>query len=421
MATIYQKATWTVLRASLKLSFFERQGIRIGPGPELPSPPFLLLADHSNAFDPVAIGFRSPAPIRFMANIEGISPVAASFSDLVGVYGRRKGGNDIGAFRRTLELACQGEAIGIFPEGDRSWDGATQAFRPGIARLAKRLGLPLVLVRQKGNYLARPRWARRPRSGPRTIEWAVFDADEVGRLSTPLLEQVIAQALEKDDIKDALLEGRSFSGVRVAEGVERFLWRCPVCGRHDDAEGRGTSLRGKGDEIRCERCGSRWELDANLRVRPLNVPLTLYRAPILDLKDWSDWQRESIPELLSGGIGTGEPGREPRNFHASGVLLSRLKGRALVRFGRGSLRLADGELLFESGDDRRIFLASEVRGFVDNFNVYSEFGYRGERWRLEFSGGNVAKWCHALGDGTSAVCASARQPRAEEARAGVVA
>ena len=40
--------------------------------------------------------------------------------------------------------------------------------------------------------------------------------------------------------------------------------------------------------------------------------------------------------------------------------------------------------------------APAVRGFVDNFNAFSEFDYRGQRWRLEFGGGNAAKWAYAL-------------------------
>jgi hypothetical protein len=149
-------------------------------------------------------------------------------------------------------------------------------------------------------------------------------------------------------------------------------------------------LAGRNDEIRCVRCGSRWSVDANLRVRPINTPLSLHETPIADLKDWSDWQRRRLPDLLR------EEGRGPGGFGTSLVSLSRRKGTALERFGRGSLRLDEGEVLFESADLRLSFPVTEVSGFVDNFNVFSEFGHRGERWRLEFGEGNSAKWCQAL-------------------------
>jgi 1-acyl-sn-glycerol-3-phosphate acyltransferase len=390
MSTWYQSAAWGLFHALAAERLLWRQGVEVGGGNSLPSsPPFLLVADHANALDPYVIGSLFAFPIHFMANIEGVSPIKAAFADLFSAYGRRKGATDIGALRRTFELAASGDSIGIFPEGDRSWDGASLPLRPGVARLAKRLGLPLVIVRQRGNYLTRPRWARSRRYGRWTLEPVVFEAAELGRYSEALLDQMIERALAKDEIKDAQAEGREFSGRGNAEGVERLLWQCPACGEADDEEGRGTALRGEGNVIRCARCGASWSLDANLRVEPLDARSVPGGFPLADLKDWSDWQRRGLRTVASE--------RRPSGLVASSVALSRRRGGALERFGRGALRLRNGELLFESGRSRFVFRAAEVRGFVDNFNTFSEFGHRGERWRLEFGGGNVAKWCYALG------------------------
>jgi len=390
MSTWYQSAAWGLFHALAAERLLRRQGVEMRGGEGLPSsPPFLLIADHANALDPYVIGSIFPFPIHFMANIEGVSPIKAAFADLFSAYGRRKGATDIGALRRTFELAASGDSIGIFPEGDRSWDGASLPLRPGVARLVKRLGLPLVIVRQRGNYLAKPRWARNRRRGRWTLEPVLFEAAELSRYSEGLLDEMIGRALAKNDIKDALAEDRVFSGSGTAEGVERLLWQCPVCGEADDGEGRGTALRGKGDVIRCVRCGASWILDANLRVEPLDARSSPGGFRFADLKDWSDWQRSGLPVAIE---------HRPRGLVASSVLLSRRKGGVLERFGRGALRLRNGELLFESDRARFVFRAAEVRGFVDNFNSFSEFGHRGERWRLEFGGGNIAKWCYALGN-----------------------
>jgi ribosomal protein S27AE len=323
-----------------------------------------------------------------MANIEGVSPAKAFFAGLVGTYSRRKGANDIAALRKTIGLARSGEAIGIFPEGDRSWDGASTPIRPGAGRLARRLaedfGLPLVLARQRGNYLAHPRWAVSSRRGRWDIDFLVYDPDELGRMSESLVETLVAAAIEKNEIKNAIAEGRSFSGEGLAEGVGRLLWRCPVCGKAD-------AIGGRNDEIRCGRCGARWKLDANCRVRPLNAPLSLHAAEIGDLKDWHDWQVATLPEL---------------ELSSEGVILSRRTKGGLARIGRGRLswlgRSRGGspaaELVFETPEARIAFEASAVRGFVDNFNAFSEFDHRGERWRVEFGSGNAAKWSYAFSD-----------------------
>ncbi len=390
MPTWYQRASWGLFRAVFAKSLLEKMKVSVHGAGELPGAPFILLSDHSNALDAYVLGSLSPVVIHMMANLEGVSPAKAALADLVGAYGRRKGSNDMAALRRTFELAASGEAIGIFPEGDRSWDGSSAPLRPGSAKLLKRLGLPLVLARQRGNYLSMPRWATSHRRGPWSVDYTVYDADEIARLSVGLLEAIIATALEKDEVKEAIREGRTFEAEGSAEGVERLLWQCPVCGKADGPDGGGSALRGEGDEIRCSHCGVRWHVDANQRIEALNIPASYLPEPLGDLKDWSDWQRRNLPVLEADGLWEG------RGIRASGARLSIHHGRRLERLGSGVLRLYGGELLFEAPGRGLVFNAAEIHGFIDNFNKFCEFSYRDERWRLELGGGNAAKWCYAL-------------------------
>lgn len=397
MPTWYHRASQGLLRSLYVPTLLRKYSI-VARGTELlPEPPFLLMADHSNFLDPV-IGAFTGHPIRYMANIEGVNPAKALAAGILGAYDRRKGGKDIAAIRETMRLARSGEAIGIFPEGDRSWDGSSADLKPGAGRLAKRLSIPLVLARQKGNYLAHPRWASAPRRGRWDVEFLVYGSDELARMSDGLADAIVAAAIAKNEIKDALNERRIFTGSGVAEGVGRLLWRCPVCGKAD-------SITGRGDEIRCVRCGSRWALDANCRVRPLNAPLSLHASEIADLKDWYDWQAATLSELAESRE-LGFPG-----LKSEGVILSQRTAKGLRRLGRGRLflrGLASGrgigrsegaELVFEAPGTCLSFEADAVRGFVDNFNAFSEFDHRGQRWRVEFGGGNAAKWTVALKGG----------------------
>ena len=390
MAAWYHRASWGLAKALYVPSLLKKNRVETGRTP-LPESPFLLMAGHSNYLDPHVLGALAKGPIRYMANLEGVHPFKAALAGLVGCYGRRKGAIDLASMRKTFEFAAAGDSIGIFPEGDRSWDGASTPIRPGCGKLARRLGLPLVLARQKGNYLARPRWASQRRRGAWSVDFSVFDADELGRMSDDLVDAIIATSLARDEIKEAQREGRDFEGDGCAEGIGLLLWRCPVCGKAD-------GLRGRGDTICCRHCGSRWELDANCRVRPLNVPLSLHAIEIADLKDWHDWQVSTLPELADGT----ERGL-PR-LRAEGVRLSRREGASTISLGMGRLYLKGkgkgAELVFEGGSDRAVFEAASVRGFVDNFNAFSEFDHRGQRWRLEFGGGNAAKWVFAFAGGS---------------------
>lgn len=383
----YHRASWALAKGLYSPTLLRRYRVEAKGLDSLPEPPFLLAAGHANFLDPFILGSLVRGPVRFMANLEGVSALGAAVSGLAGCYGRRKGASDIRALRRTFELAASGESIGIFPEGDRSWDGAALPLRPGCGKLARRLGLPLVLARHKGNYLARPRWASRARRGRWSVEFLVFGADELSRLTDGTAEAIIALALARNEIKDAQREGRRFEGERCAEGVGRLLWRCPVCGKTDCIEGRAET-------IRCSRCLSRWELDANCRVRPLNAPLSIHAAEIGDLGDWHAWQVATLPELASGT----ERGRPA--LRSEGVTLSERSDGAARTMGKGVLFLegsgSGAELVFEGPSARAVFKVGAVRGFVDNFNVFSEFDHRGHRWRLDFGGGNAAKWAYAL-------------------------
>ena len=306
----YHRASWALAKGLYSPTLLRRYRVEAKGLDSLPEPPFLLAAGHANFLDPFILGSLVRGPVRFMANLEGVSALGAAVSGLAGCYGRRKGASDIRALRRTFELAASGESIGIFPEGDRSWDGAALPLRPGCGKLARRLGLPLVLARQKGNYLAHPRWASRARRGRWSVEFLVFGADELSRMTDGTAEAIIALALARNEIKDAQREGRRFEGERCAEGVGRLLWRCPVCGKADCIEGRAET-------IRCSRCLSRWELDANCRVRPLNAPLSIHAAEIGDL--------ERLARLA---------GRDPAGTglgHRTGTARSPLGGRHALR------------------------------------------------------------------------------------------
>ncbi|HSF19143.1 MAG TPA: AMP-binding protein [Vicinamibacteria bacterium] len=62
-------------------------------------------------------------------------------------------------------LANEGYAIVIFPEGERTPDGETHAFRPGVGLMAVRLQLPVVPVHIDGLYQVLPVGARWPKPG----------------------------------------------------------------------------------------------------------------------------------------------------------------------------------------------------------------------------------------------------------------
>jgi len=56
----------------------------------------------------------------------------------------------VDALRYAGEIAGEGWCVLIFPEGRRTDDGSIYPFRPGVAMMASRLGVPVVPVRIEG-------------------------------------------------------------------------------------------------------------------------------------------------------------------------------------------------------------------------------------------------------------------------------
>ena len=409
MPAWYQRAAWGFLRRVRGPRLLDRFNVSAEFLQEEPREPYVLLANHAHALDPWILGSLLRATIRFMANLEGVHPAKALFADVVGAYGRRKGAPDIAALSRTVKLARAGETLGIFPEGDRSWDGLPQELRPGLGKLLRMLGMPALLARQEGSYLSGPRWARRPRRGRWNVSFHVLSRDRIMDSRPEDLESEVRAALAVDDLREPRLRRLDFECSAPALGVERLLWLCPVCGESD-------VLGSEPGRVSCSACGSSWKLDGNQRLTPEGGRSGT--VPFADLRDWTWFQKRELLRRVDrsdalgiSGAGTENRIAEPlrgRRFPKRGSLVSALVSRdvelgrrtrrGMERWGVGNLSLYRDAMVFTpEGECRHVFFeARNVLYFVDNFNVYSEFSYGAERFRLFFRGGNSMKWIDGL-------------------------
>ena len=376
MAEWYHKLSWAIL---IKLSterlwkFHNVQPVYHGSFPE---PPYILMGNHSHAKDPYIIGAEMGDIVHFMANIEGVSDVQRVLSYLVACYGKKKGAPDFAAVKKTIELLKEGEPVGIFPEGDRSWDGETATFIPGSTAIASKYKYPLVLAVQRGNYLSFPRWADNPRQGRIQVDYYTITSEEVASMSPRELEEKVVDLLYVNDVKDPLNKEITFTGKDFAAGIQRLLWICPSCGKQD-------TLEGHGDDVVCSSCQSRWRLDGNLRITPKGLQGE-------DLKDWYEWQKKKTAEICSSensGILT----------RSNDIELSEVENRKMIDPRRGDLKLFQEKIVFSSpGRDDMEMDIYEVKHYIDNFNNAFEFNYYKIRYRIIFAGKNAVKWIDLL-------------------------
>ena len=117
---------------------------------------FLLCSNHIAVRDVVLIGATCKRPIKFVAKKELFSvPILRSFVKAMGAVKIDRGGNDVGAIRKSIELIENGEVVSIFPQGHRfpKVDPSTTPIKNGVGMVAYRSGCDVipVFIQTKGN------------------------------------------------------------------------------------------------------------------------------------------------------------------------------------------------------------------------------------------------------------------------------
>jgi 1-acyl-sn-glycerol-3-phosphate acyltransferase len=103
--------------------------------------------NHTAFLDPLLVISLIGRDVIPMAKIELLStPFIGWWSRWYGVYFIRRGEGDIGAFKTSLQMLKQGEAINIAVEGHRSEAGTLQQGKEGTVIIAQRSGAAILPI-----------------------------------------------------------------------------------------------------------------------------------------------------------------------------------------------------------------------------------------------------------------------------------
>jgi 1-acyl-sn-glycerol-3-phosphate acyltransferase len=164
----------------------------------------LLAGNHVSNLDPPMVGgaLFGYRRVRFMAKIELWSTRIGHYvMDRIMSFPVKRGTADRPTIRRTLEWLAQGDAIAIFPEGERSEDGKLQPAQPGIALLVQKSGVPVIPVAIVGTYEMWPRGRKSLKRVPLKIAFGTpiqFPPGAPREAITTLLMEKIAELLTEN-------------------------------------------------------------------------------------------------------------------------------------------------------------------------------------------------------------------------------
>jgi 1-acyl-sn-glycerol-3-phosphate acyltransferase len=128
--------------------------------------PLLLLANHQSMFDPVLVGLASRRYLSYLArkNLFEQPVLAPLIRSLNAIPIDRGFGKD--GIQAVLDALGQGQAVLIFPEGERTHDGTVQPLKPGVAIIINRLDCPIIPVGIAGAFDAWGRHKKIPDPSP---------------------------------------------------------------------------------------------------------------------------------------------------------------------------------------------------------------------------------------------------------------
>ncbi len=129
--------------------------------------PFILISNHVSNIDPFITHIFCPRLLFTMTKSSVFRfKITRFLAPKVGAFPTRRFRVDPQTVRVALRLLGEGKPVGVFPEGERSWDGNFRKFRIGTIKLLLKAGVPVIPCGINGTYEIAPRWGK--------FDWLAF-------------------------------------------------------------------------------------------------------------------------------------------------------------------------------------------------------------------------------------------------------
>jgi 1-acyl-sn-glycerol-3-phosphate acyltransferase len=227
----------------------------------------ILVANHVTLFDPIWIYDVLKRPVYFVATEELFrGRFLGGLLRWFGAFPKRKAALDLKTMKNVVQVLRRGGLVGLYPEGVRTWDGSNGPLIPTIARLIRRMKVPVYSCRLEGGYLSWPRWADHWRRTPvRMVFNQLYQKNSIPDSDQPILED-IAREIEIRDYQLPIDNPRRHF-TKLAAGLPKVLYRCPNC---HTVEGLAAVRPLSSNQIECRSCFSTWRVDIRSRVTPVD-------------------------------------------------------------------------------------------------------------------------------------------------------
>ena len=247
--------------------------------------PCLVVSNHVTAWDPLLMAVSFPrTPVHFVASEHLFRKRFLSWllEYFIAPIPRRKASSAADTVMKVLRRLKAGQVVGLFAEGEASWDGVNIEVFSATGKMARTSGATLVTYRIQGGYPSLPRWTNKIRRGKvqgRIV--GIYPPEQLKKMKPDEILALIERDIHEDAWARQKQERVKFRGKNLAEGIERGFFICPKCGGID-------TVRGVGDRVKCT-CGFDVQYTEEAFLQPA--------APFETLRQWELWQRERFNSM----------------------------------------------------------------------------------------------------------------------------
>lgn len=180
--------------------------------------PFILVANHQSILDPILVQAACPRPLHTLTKSTQFGKgLFRWLLPRLNAIPTRRYTVEPQAIRVMLRRLREGRGVGIYPEGERSWDGSLQPFRRGTIRFLLRAGVPVIPCGVSGTYDVWPRWSRKLRRRSVKITFG-------GPLDLPAVHSREEAEALVDDVARRLKKALAALGAWTEEGPPQETW-----------------------------------------------------------------------------------------------------------------------------------------------------------------------------------------------------
>ena len=297
MPLIWGASYLATRRFHLKLEKSNMEGVR---------PPFLVLSTHQGFSDyyiaPLAL---FPHRANYVSDMEGFAAFGNTLYRKCGCIGKRRYVPDTSVVRNiSYVLHRQQGIVVLFPESRHSNVGTTAQIPDNMGKLAKVMGVPLVILSVHGSYLANPFWdEEHTRHVPMKARLeCIYTAEQLDNSSAEDVQKSIEQHLAYNEYEWQKMRHIKIADKSRASGLHKALYQCPCCKREGQMYTQGALLC-------CAGCGAAWKLDEFgelQRICDSDTQNTAAEKGVsqkekIQIPRWYEWEREQTIAQIEQG------------------------------------------------------------------------------------------------------------------------